>query len=74
MISDVNECEPLFRGADPRLVRRENLRDFTRYVFYGGVEGALGDAEEAEIEWWIQAVETTWAGSRVHPPASLACA
>ena len=41
-------------------MRRENLRDFTRYAFYGGVEGALGDAEEAEIEWWIQAVENTW--------------
>jgi len=51
-----------FRGADPRLVRRENVREFTRYVFYGGVEGALGGAEEAEIEWWLQAVEHTWAG------------
>ena len=24
-------------------------------LFYGGVEGALGDADEAEIEWFIQA-------------------
>jgi hypothetical protein len=29
-------------------------------LFYGGVEGALGEAEEAEIEWFIQEVENTW--------------
>lgn len=49
-----------FRGADPRLIRRENVKEFVRYGFYGGVDGPLGQAEEEEIEWWIGEVEHTW--------------
>ena len=49
-----------FRGADPRLIRRENVREFVRYGFYGGMDGPLGQAEEEEIEWWIGEVEHTW--------------
>ena len=37
-----------FRGADPRLIRRENVKEFVRYGFYGGVDGPLGQAEEEE--------------------------
>ena len=49
-----------FRGADPRLIRRENVREFVRYGFYGGMDGPLGQTEEEEIEWWIGEVEHTW--------------
>ena len=49
------------RGADPRSLRRENVREFVRYGFYGGVDGPLSDEEEAEIEWWLREVERVWA-------------
>ena len=50
-----------FRGADPRSIRRENVREFVRYGFYGKVDGPLSDEEEAEIEWWLGEVERVWA-------------
>jgi len=50
-----------FRGADPRSIRRENVREFVRYGFYGGVDGPLAAEEEAEIEWWLGEVERVWA-------------
>ena len=49
-----------FRGADASLIRRDNMREFVRYAFYGSVGGALGDTQEAEIEWWLMEVEKTW--------------
>jgi hypothetical protein len=50
-----------FRGADPRSIRRENVREFVRYGFYGKVDGPLSDESEAEIEWWLGEVERVWA-------------
>ena len=55
-----------FRGADPRLIRRENAREFFRYGFYGGVDGPLSAEEEEEIDWWMGEVEKTW-GIRFEP-------
>ena len=50
-----------FRGADPNSIRRENVREFVRYGFYGSVDGPLAAEEEAEIEWWLGEVERVWA-------------
>ena len=50
-----------FRGADPNSIRRENVREFVRYGFYGTVDGPLAAEEEAEIEWWLGEVERVWA-------------
>ena len=52
-----------FRGADARLIRRENVREFVRYGFYGGVDGPMSAPEEEEIEWFVSEVERVWAVS-----------
>ena len=71
-----------FRGADARLIRRENVREFVRYGFYGGVDGPMSAPEEEEIEWFVSEVERVWAvsfapgktgGPAVHAPCASPC-
>ena len=64
-----NDCVPSFheylrcwfRGADPQQIKRENLREFVRYGFYGQTDADKVSVEdELEIEQWIVSVEKTW--------------
>ena len=41
----------MVRGADPWLIRRENVKEFVRYGFYGGVDGPLGQRRRRRSRW-----------------------
>ena len=49
-----------FRDAPAALVKRENVRDFFRYAFYGVYMKRASDAEEAELDAWLDDVEKHW--------------